>query len=114
MLASVITITMIGGRYECVLLEVRPNKFKEDVMTVKIFHYSRRCWLGTSPLFRGVSYSSDGSLAIVLDIVLSHNDCFHENSSIHPTRQSIDDHDGGCQKELTLILAQREPGWSVE
>ena len=105
---------MIGGRYECVLLEVRPNKFKEDVMTVKIFHYWRRCWLGTSPLFRGVSYSSDGSLAIVLDIVLSHNDCFHENSSIHPPRQSIDDHDDGWQKELTLIPAQREPGWSVE
>ena len=61
-----------------------------------------------------MSYSSDGSLAIVLDIVLSHNDCFHENSSIHPPRQSIDDHDDGWQKELTLIPAQREPGWSVE
>ena len=80
-------------------------------MTVVIFHYWRRCWLlGTSPLFRGVSYSSDGSLAIVLDIVLSHIDCFHENSNIHPPRQPIDDN----KKELTLIPAQREPGWNVE
>ena len=76
-------------------------------MTVMIFHYWRRCWLGTSPLFRGVSYSSDGSLAIVLDIVKSHNDCLNENSKIHPPRQLIDDHDDEAKKTYIDSCSER-------